>query len=110
MKPLTARLSDGSTVTVRTATDLLGCDLYTEVPSRKRPGAQMQRIDGRMFLLTRRHHVPVTHPDYSYAATKADGARKALAFFTESAESCITEAEREGLPVESMYTTEGATA
>lgn len=101
--PVTGRLSDGTTLTIRTATDLLGGNLYTEVPSRKRPGGQMYRLDGHMFLLLRDQHVPVDHPDYRYAATARDGADVALRFFTEGAESCITEAAREGVPVEDMY-------
>lgn len=101
--PVKATLSDGTTITVRTATDLLGGNLYTEVPSRKRPGSALYRLDGRMFLLMRDRHVPIDHADYRYAATPKDGADVALRFFVEGAESCIAEAAREGLPVEAMY-------
>ena len=97
-------LSDGTTITVRSVKGIIGTE-YREVPSRKRKAGAMLRIDGRMYAIfgPRQDLIPVRHPDYEYASSDAEGARKALAFFAEAAEGCIKHAEEEGIPVEQCY-------
>ena len=98
------KLSDGTTITVRTVRGIIGTE-FQEVPSRKRKANTMIRIDSRMYCLIgpRKDMIPVRHPEYSYAGSDAEGARKALAFFVECAEGCIAEAAKEGIPVEQCY-------
>lgn len=96
-------LSDGTTLRVRTVRTPAGTHYY-EMPSRKRPtGSHLMRLDGPMFLVTTEQLIPIRHPDYSYASTDKIGAEVALRFFVDGAESCIKEAEKEGIPVEQMY-------
>ncbi|MBF9135287.1 hypothetical protein I0C86_41285 [Plantactinospora sp. S1510] len=97
-------LSDGTTIRVRIERGIVG-SVYHEVPSRKRPGGRLMRVDSHMFLLAgkRDDMVPVSHPDYAYAADDTAGAALALRFFVEGAESIIREATKDGLPVEQYY-------
>jgi hypothetical protein len=98
------KLSDNTTIRVKVQRTIAGT-YFHEVPSRKRKPNSMMRLGNSMFALfgPRQDMIPVRHPEYEYAASDDDGARKALAFFVECAESCIKEAEKEGLPVEKMY-------
>lgn len=100
----THTLSDGTTIRVRIVRGIVGTE-YREVPSRKRKANAMLRIDRSMYSVVgpKAALVPVRHPDYAYASTDAEGARKALAFFVEVAESCIKHAREEGIPVEQCY-------
>ena len=104
MKNETHTLSDGTTIKVRSVKSIIGTE-YREVPSRKRTAGTMLRIDSRMYMIfgPKQSLVPVRHPDYEYASTDAEGARKALAFFVEAAEGCIKEAAEQGIPVEQCY-------
>ena len=97
-------LSDGTYIRVRVERTIAGT-YFHEVPSRKRKASSMLRLGNHMFGLfgPRRDLVPIRHSDYEYARTDDEGARKALAFFAEGAESCIKEAEKEGIPVEHCY-------
>lgn len=98
------RLSDGTTINVRSIKGLIGTE-YREVPSRKRKAGVMMRIDNRMYVILgpRKSLVPVRHPDYGYAGSDTEGARVALALFVEAAEGCIKHAQEEGIPVEQCY-------
>ncbi|MEW1547544.1 hypothetical protein [Streptomyces tsukubensis] len=100
----THTLSDGTTIRVQSVKTIIGTE-YREVPSRKRKANKMLRMDGRMYAAfgPKETLIPVRHPDYAYASTDADGARKALAFFVECAEGCIKQAAQEGIPVEQCY-------
>lgn len=100
--PTAHRLSDGTTLAIRTDRGIAGTT-FTEVPSRKRPAGTLMRIDRRMYLVLRKQLVPITHPDYEYAADDKQGAAKALAFFTDSAESCIQHAAEQGIDVADCY-------
>ena len=95
-------LTDGTTIKVRAERTIAGT-YYTELPSRNRPGSQLMRLDDHMFLITRRNIVPIRHPSYEYAYTDKAGAELAMAFFVDSAESCIAESMREGYPIEDNY-------
>jgi hypothetical protein len=97
-------LSDGTTISVKVVRGIVGTE-YREVPSRKRKANTMLRIDNRMYALfgPKQAMIPVRHPDYEYASTEAEGARKALAFFVEGAEACIKHAAEEGISVEDCY-------
>ena len=101
------RLSDGTTIKVRTERTIAGT-YYTEVPSRKRPGSQLMTLGDHMFLIMRSHIVPIRHPKYEYASTDKLGAELALLFFVDSAEGVIAEAAKDGLPVEDYYAKDGA--
>ncbi|MFF9649710.1 hypothetical protein [Streptomyces sp. NPDC014622] len=98
------KLSDGTTVHVKVERTIAGT-FFREVPSRKRKANSMMRIGNHMFAIVgpRQDLIPVRHPSYEYAASEDEGARKALAFFTECAEGCIKEAEKEGIHVEQCY-------
>jgi hypothetical protein len=97
------KLSDGTTLRVRTTRILIGTQL-TEVPSRKRPAGSLLWMDGGMYVLTGNKNMhKITNPDYSYASTEAEAARLALAFFVDSAEATIKHATEEGIPVEDCY-------
>lgn len=100
----THTLSDGTTIRVRVSKGLIGTE-YREMPSRNLRAGAMLRIDRRMYVIAGPNNdlVPVQHPDYEYATTDTEGARKALAFFVEAAESCIKHAQEEGIPVERCY-------
>jgi hypothetical protein len=100
-------LSDGTTISVRTQRTIAGT-FFHEVPSRKRKASSLYLLDTQMFALfgPRQDMIPVRHPDYSYAKDDKEGARVALAMFVDGAEACIREAEKEGLPVERMYSTD----
>lgn len=104
MRKNTHTLSDGTTIKIRSVKSIIGTE-YQEVPSRKRKAGTMLRIDGRMYMIfgPKKALVPVRHPDYEYASTDAEGARKALAFFVEAAEACIKHAAEERIPVERCY-------
>ncbi|MFI8815703.1 MULTISPECIES: hypothetical protein [unclassified Streptomyces] len=97
-------LSDGTTVRVKVERATIGTHFH-EVPSRKRKANSMLRMGNSMFAVVgpRQDLIPVRHPDYEYASTDDEGARKALAFFVECAESCIKEAKRERISVEQCY-------
>jgi hypothetical protein len=101
------RLSDGTTIRVKVERTIAGT-FFREIPSRKRKATSMMRLGHSMFAIVgpRQDLIPVRHPSYEYAASDDDGARKALAFFVECAESCIKEAEKEGIPVEQCYSTD----
>ena len=99
----THRLSDGTTMAVRTERTIAGT-YYHEIHSRKRPSyGTLMRLDGSMFLVMRQRFVPISHPDYSYAADDKAGAAKALEFFIDSAEATISHAETEGISVDECY-------
>ncbi|AXK35783.1 hypothetical protein DVA86_27280 [Streptomyces armeniacus] len=97
-------LSDGLTICFRAVDGIIGT-AYREVQSRPRKASSLLCIDGHMYGVfgPRGDLVPVQHADYAYAATNAEGARKALAFFIEAAESCIKHAAEQGVPVEECY-------
>ena len=97
------RLSDGTTITIKTDRTIAGT-YYYETPSRHRKGATFMRLERSMYLLTDGHIIPISHPDYAYAPDDKAGAAKALAFCVDSAEACITHAEEEGIPVDWCYT------
>jgi hypothetical protein len=98
-------LSDGTTIRVRSSRGLVGTEL-TEVPSRKRPvTSSILWMDGGMYFMLRGSMHRITHPEYSSATSEKEAVAKALAFYVESAEGCIAEAAKEGLPVEDMYGT-----
>ena len=101
-KPVTHKLTDGTTITIRAQSTILG-PRFVEVPSRKRNACAFQLIDGHMYLELRSDLVRITHPDYEYAASSSEGARKALAFCADSAESCIAHAAAEGIDVSECY-------
>jgi hypothetical protein len=97
------RLSDGTTITLRQSSTLIGTQ-FTEVHSVR--GVNKNALlwtDGRMYALHGRDMMRITNPDYSYSPTKAEAARKALAFFVDTAESVIEHAKREGIPVADCY-------
>lgn len=102
VKKRQATLSDGTTVAIRVTRTIAGT-VYDEVPSRKRPGAQLMRLDSSMLLVFGSQLVPISHPSYSYASTDEAGADVALAFCVEGAESCIVEAAKWDIPVEQCY-------
>ncbi|MER6382116.1 hypothetical protein ACWDBD_38770 [Streptomyces sp. NPDC001118] len=101
------KLSDGTFIRVKVEQTIAGT-YFHEVPSRKRKANSMMRLGNSMFMIAgpRQAVIPVRHPDYDYAASDDDGARKALAMFVEVAESCIKHAEQEGIPVEACYSTD----
>ena len=96
------RLSDGTTIKVRTERTIAGT-YFTEVPSRKRKGATFMLLDHHMFLMFGKHIVPITNDAYRYAENDKAGAALALAFGVDSAEAVIAEAAKDGLPVEDYY-------
>jgi len=102
----THTLTDGTTIKVRTERTIAGT-VYTELPSRKRAGSQLMRLGDHMFLVMRTQLVPIRHPAYEYAGTDKAGADLALAFFVESAESCIAESLAQGYPIEDNYAKPG---
>lgn len=100
--PSVHKLSDGTTIKVRTERTIAGT-YFHEVPSRKRHGATLLRLDTHMFLVFSKDLVPIRHPDYAYASDDKVGAALALRFFVDSAEATIAHAEAEGIPVEDCY-------
>jgi hypothetical protein len=100
---LSQRLSDGTTITLRVSRTLIGTQ-FTEVHSVRGPHKwPLMWMDGGMYVLYGRDMTRIQHPDYSYAATAAEAARKALAFYVDSAESVIEYAKNEGIPVADCY-------
>lgn len=95
-------LSDGTTIKVKVIRELVGTR-FVEIASRKRTTTTIMRIDGPMYLVTREQLVPISHPSYGYASTDIKGAELALAFFVDSAESCIAHAAEEGIDVSECY-------
>lgn len=95
-------LSDGTTLGIRVVPLIMG-EEYREVPSRKRRAGALVRIDTSMYLVAAKNLVPIRHPDYSFAGNRKAARELALRFFVESAEGCIEEAAREGIPVEQCY-------
>jgi hypothetical protein len=97
------RLSDGTTITLRQSRTLIGTQ-FTEVHSvRGVSGWSLLWMDGGMYALRGRDMQRITNPAYSHAPTQAEAARKALAFYVDSAESVIEHAKREGIPVADCY-------
>ncbi|MEU7905866.1 hypothetical protein [Actinoplanes sp. NPDC049118] len=101
---LSQRLSDGSTITVRRSRTLIGTT-FTEVHSvRGVDKHALLWMDGGMYgLYGRGDLMRISHPDYSHAPNEAEAARKALAFYVDSAESVIAYAKTEGIPVADCY-------
>ncbi|MCY0955823.1 hypothetical protein [Streptomyces sp. H27-H5] len=95
-------LSDGTTLGIRVVGLIVG-EEYLEVPSRKRKAGSLMRIDKSMYLMAAKNLVPIRHPDYSYAESRKAARELALRFFVQSAEGCIEEAAKEGIPVEQCY-------
>jgi len=100
------RLSDGTTVSIKTTRTIAGT-YFTEVPSRKRKGATFMLLDHHMFLIFGENIVPITNDRYAYAEDDKDGAFKALTFCIDSAEGTIAEAAKDGMPVEDYYSKDG---
>lgn len=96
------RLSDGTTVRVRTVRTIAGT-YFEEVPSRTRKASTLYRLGTSMFVVFNGDLARITNPDYAYADDDKSGAALALRFFVDGAEACIAEAAKEGLPVEAMY-------
>lgn len=103
------KLSDGTTMRIRMRRTIAGT-YFEEVHSLKgrQKFGSLWRLDTAMFFIpggVDRDYVPgrITNPDYGYARDDKHGMEVALKFFVDSAEACIQEAAKEGLPVISMY-------
>lgn len=103
MARVTHTLSDGTTISIRPQSTIIGTQLH-EVASRKRPTGSLLWDDGRMYLLTSKGGMTrITHPDYEYAADVKAATTVALAFFVDSAEATIAHAAAEGIAVDDCY-------
>jgi hypothetical protein len=100
-------LSDGSTYTVRVVRGLAATEYVVRHSVIPTAGGVLMRLDGPMYLTGMGQKpaalIKIRHPEYEYASTEADGARIALAFFSDSYESTLRHAEEEGIPVRDCY-------
>jgi len=103
-KQLSQQLSDGTTIKLLQARTLIGTK-FSEVHSvRGVHNWSLLWMDGGLYALYGHGDMArIWHPDYTYAATAAEAARKALAFYVDTAESVIEHAKSEGIPVADCY-------
>jgi hypothetical protein len=106
MKPYTDRmtLSDGATVRVRIERGITGDAVFHELNSNNwRGGGRIYWSGEGLYLMFGDDLLRMQNSRYESAGTAAEGAEKALAFFTECAENCIRHARGEGIPVSQCY-------
>lgn len=96
-------LSNGTRIRVKVERRTVGT-VYHEIATPFRKASKLFRISNTMFLMVGESLVPVSNPEYRDAATDEDGARVALAFFADAAESCIRHAAQHTIPVNACNT------
>lgn len=102
-KKPTATLSNGDVITVKTERSIAGT-YYREQVDRGRTTGTLMRLDGPMFYVPADGAlIKIRNDKFAWAETDEKGAELALAFFVEGAESCIAEAEKEGIALEDCY-------
>jgi hypothetical protein len=99
-----ATLSDGATVRVRIERGITGDAVLHELNANNPNGGSRIYWSGEgLYLMLRDDLLRMQNPRYEFAGTATEAAEKALAFFTECAESCIRHAQAEGIPVQACY-------
>ncbi|MFF4244329.1 hypothetical protein ACFYY2_07615 [Streptomyces sp. NPDC001822] len=99
-------LSDGATVRVRIERGPMGDAMLHEQNSNNwRGGGRIYWRGRRLHLMFGDDSMPMQNPRFEFADDVDEAAEMALAFFVECAESCVTHAKGEGIPVQSCYTT-----
>lgn len=109
MAAATHRNSDGTEFRARVERGIMGTLLRVTHSTIKTAGGELlwdHPYGTALWYLPRGGRgqlVRITHPDYEYAATRAEALRKALAFFGESYESCLKHAAEEGIDVRGCF-------
>ncbi|MEV3858449.1 hypothetical protein AB0J38_29560 [Streptomyces sp. NPDC050095] len=106
MKPYTDRvtLSDGATIRVRIERGITGDAVFHELNSNDwSGGGRIYWLGERLFLMFGDELLAMRNARYELAGTLAEAAETALAFFVECAETCISHAKSEGIPVSDCY-------
>ncbi|MFJ9158714.1 hypothetical protein ACIRPS_18165 [Streptomyces griseoviridis] len=98
-------LSDGASLRVRIERGPTGDAMFHERNANNPSGGgQIYWFGEHLYLIFNGELLAMQDPRFEFAGTVDEAAEKALAFFVQCAEGCITHAREWGIPVAQCYT------